>query len=165
MRNLFFERNVGAFLSQLLKIFEKSPPRHKITLAVASIVPATMINARSISEKRVEMLVQILFERKCLPAVVADKAKAQFSQLCSRASEEWLQMLTSLDWNKERLDVFYHKAIGSKEEFKEIWSVFQIVFILSHGNARVESGFSVNAYVLVGNLTRAQRYRQGHFRT
>ena len=111
MRNLFFERNVGAFLSQLLKIFEKSPLRHKITLAVASIVPATMINARSISEKRVEMLVQILFERKCLPAVVADKAKAQFSQLCSRASEEWLQMLTSLDWNKERLDVFYHKAI------------------------------------------------------
>ena len=111
-----------------------------------------MINARSISEKRMEILVQILFERKWLSAVVADKAKAQFSQLCSRASEEWLQIFTSFDWNKERLDVFYHKAIGSKEEFKEIWSVFQIVFILSHGNARVESGFSVNADVLVENL-------------
>ena len=61
-------------------------------------------------------------------------------------------MFTSFDWNKERLDVFYHKAIGSKEEFKEIWSVFQIVFILSHGNARVESGFSVNADMLVENL-------------
>ena len=61
-------------------------------------------------------------------------------------------MFTSLDWNKERLDVFYHKAIGSKEEFKEIWSVFQIVFILSHGNARVESGLSVNADMLVENL-------------
>ena len=56
------------------------------------------------------------------------------------------------DWNKERLDVFYHKATGSKEEFKEIWSVFPIVFILSHGNARVESGFSVNADMLVENL-------------
>ena len=61
-------------------------------------------------------------------------------------------MFTSFDQNKEHLDVFYHKAIGSKEEFKEIWSVFQIVFILSHGNARVESGFSVNADVLVENL-------------
>ena len=57
-----------------------------------------------------------------------------------------------LVWNKERLDIFYHKAIGSKEEFKEIWSVFQIVFSLSHGNARVESGFSVNADMLVENL-------------
>ena len=56
------------------------------------------------------------------------------------------------DWNKERLDVFDHKAIGSKEEFKEIWGVFLIVFILSHGNARVESGFSVNADMLVENL-------------
>ena len=105
--------------------------------AVASILPATIINAQSISEKRMEILVQILFERKWLSAVVADKAKAQFSQLCSRASEGWLQMFTSFDWNKGRLDVFYHKAIGSKEEFKEIWSVFQIVFVLSHGNAQV----------------------------
>ena len=93
-----------------------------------------------------------MLERKWLSAVVADKAKAQFSQLCSRASEEWLQMFKSFDWNKERLEVFYHKAIGSKEEFKEIWSVFQTVFILSHGNARVESGFSVNADMLVENL-------------
>ena len=61
-------------------------------------------------------------------------------------------MFTSFDWNKKRLDVFYHKAIGSKEEFKEIWSVFQIVFILSHGNAHVESGFSVKAKMLVENV-------------
>ena len=53
-----------------------------------------------------EILVQVLFERKWLSAVVADKAKAQFSQLCSHASEEWLQMLTSFDWIKERLYVF-----------------------------------------------------------
>ena len=75
------------------------------------------------SQKR-EILVQILFERKWLSAAVADKAKAHFSKLCFRASEDWLEMFTGLDWNKERLDVFYHKAIGSKEEFKEIWSVF-----------------------------------------
>ena len=66
-----------------------------------------MINAPSISEKRIEILVQIVFERKWLSAVVADKAKAQFPQLCSRASEEWLQMSTSFDWNKEHLDVSY----------------------------------------------------------
>ena len=79
-----------------------------------------MINAQSISEKRMEILVQILFERKWLSAVVSDKAKAQSSQLCSQSSEEWLQMFTSFNWNKECLDVFYHKAIGSKEEFKKI---------------------------------------------
>ena len=64
---------------------------------VASTVPATMISARSISKKRMEILVQILFERRWFSAVVAEKAKAQFSQLCSRASEEWLHMFTSFN--------------------------------------------------------------------
>ena len=47
---------------------------------------------------------------------------------------------------------FYHKAIGSKEEFEEIWSVFQIIFILYHEHACVESGFSLNADMLMENL-------------
>ena len=115
IEKLVFRKGWRDFLvATVAKIFEKSPLRHKITRAVAFIVPAIMINSQSISEKRMEILVQILFKRKWLSAVVADKAKAQFSQLYSRASEGWLQMFTSFDWNKERLDVFYHKAIGSK---------------------------------------------------
>ena len=73
-----------------------------------------------------EILVQILFERKWLPAVVADKTKAQFLQLCSRASEEWLQMFTSFDWNKERLDVFNHKAMGPKRNLKRAEVPFRL---------------------------------------
>ena len=61
-------------------------------------------------------------------------------------------MFTSFDWNKGHLDVFFHKTIRSKEEFKEIWSFFQIVFAQSHGNACVQSGFSVNTDMLVENL-------------
>ena len=149
---LVFWKECWDFLvATVAKIFEKIPVRHKIMLAVASIVPATMINSWSISEKRMKILVQILFERKWLSAVVADKAKVQFSQLCSRVSEELL-MFKSFDWNKEHLNVFCHKTIGSKEEFKEVWSVFQIVFILYQGNFCVESGFSVNADMLVENL-------------
>ena len=88
-----------------------------------------------------------------MSAVVADKAKEQFSQLCSQASEEWLQMFTSFDWNKERLDIFHHKATGAKEKFKKIWSVFHIVFILMGMHVFLKF-FSVNAEVLVENLKR-----------
>ena len=79
---LVFPKECRNFLvATVAKIFEKSSLRHQITRAVASIVPATTINARSISEKKMEILVLILFERKWLSAVAADKAKAQFSQL------------------------------------------------------------------------------------
>ena len=42
-----FRKECWEFLvATFAEIFEKSPLRHKITRAVASIVPATMINAR-----------------------------------------------------------------------------------------------------------------------
>ena len=90
---LVFRKECWDFLvATVAKIFEKIPLHHKIMLTVAS----TMINSWSISEKRMKILVQILFERKWLSAVVADKAKVQFSQLCSRVSEELL-MFKSFD--------------------------------------------------------------------
>ena len=61
---VFREECLDFLVATVAKIFEKSLLRHKITRAVAFIVPATMINARSISEKRMEILVHILFERK-----------------------------------------------------------------------------------------------------
>ena len=73
---LVFQKECQDFLvASVAKTFEKSPLRNKVKRAVACIVPATMINARSISEKRMEMLVQILFEKKWLSAVLLIKPK------------------------------------------------------------------------------------------
>ena len=48
---------------------------------------------------------------------------------------------------QNRLDDFYFQNVGSKEDLNELWNVTKsvlIIFEISHGNARVESGFSVN---------------------
>jgi len=50
-----------------------------------------------------------------------------------------------------RLDAFYHKLIGGKAEYADLFAVVKFVMILSHGNASVESGFSVNEDLLVEN--------------
>ncbi|KFM82820.1 hypothetical protein X975_20301, partial [Stegodyphus mimosarum] len=50
-----------------------------------------------------------------------------------------------------RLDHFYKDLINNSD-FKELWNVVKLVLILSHGNATVESGFSVNNDMLVENL-------------
>ena len=94
----------------------------------------------------------MLFDGNWVSSVIADQAKAQFAKLCYKASDEWSELFNDFDWNKDRLDAFYYKTIGTKEEFRELWSVCQMAFILSHGNASVESGFSVNGDMLVENL-------------
>ena len=37
-------------------------------------------------------------------------------------------------------------------KFRKCWDVFKLVFTLSHGQASVEKGFSVNKELLVENL-------------
>jgi len=44
------------------------------------------------------------------------------------------------------------KIFAGNEKFAPLWQVVRIVLILSHGNAAVESGFSVNKELLVENM-------------
>jgi len=43
-------------------------------------------------------------------------------------------------------------VLGEKTEFTALWQVIKLTLILSHGNAAVESGFSINNDMLVENL-------------
>ena len=50
------------------------------------------------------------------------------------------------------MDDLYVTILSEKPKFKELFSVVKLVCILSHGNATIESGFSINSDVLVENL-------------
>ena len=73
-------------------------------------------------------------------------AKQQFSKCLAE-----IDFLT-FDFKSDRLDDFHSKNIGQRAEYKDLFSVVKIVLTLSHGNAFVESGFSVNEDMLVENL-------------
>jgi hypothetical protein len=55
--------------------------------------------------------------------------------------------------DSDRLDVFFSKLLESNESFGHLWVVVKIVLVLLHGQAAVESGFSINEDILVENLT------------
>ena len=50
----------------------------------------------------------------------------------------------------QRLDVFYMSRLSHHVELRE---VIKLVMILSHGDARAESGFSANEEMLVENMS------------
>jgi len=53
---------------------------------------------------------------------------------------------------KYRLDVFYFNLLCTDDDDAELWSIVKLVLMLSHGNASLESGFSVNSDILLDNL-------------
>ena len=50
------------------------------------------------------------------------------------------------------LDTFYWKLLEGTSSFKNLAEVLKIIITLSHGQASVERGFSVNKSLLVENL-------------
>ena len=55
--------------------------------------------------------------------------------------------------NEHRLDEFYHDIFDQfNQPCEDLKAVIKLISILSHGNAKVESGFSINKEILEVNL-------------
>ena len=46
-----------------------------------------------------------------------------------------------------------YDSLASDDDMRKLWDVVRIILILSHGQATVERGFSVNKVTMVDNLT------------
>ena len=79
-----------------------------------------------------------------IPATTGDKALLQFSlivQTCLRTESEKIQAFKR---NKCRLHDFFFKELTGVSMHKELCMVLQVVFVISHGQASVERGFTLN---------------------
>jgi len=50
------------------------------------------------------------------------------------------------------LDKFYSDLLANNVNRQHLWTVVKLVLVLSHGNASVERGFSVNKELLIENM-------------
>ena len=52
----------------------------------------------------------------------------------------------------DRIDSFFAEFMHGNSKFKCCWEIFKLIFILSHRQASVEGGFSINKKLLTENL-------------
>ena len=113
----------------------------------------TWSNVQKQVELMFEKLLTKLGEYKKIKRSVADQIKFAFSHFMSTLvkenRDEILTFWKETDW----LDEFFRRCIGSKDQFKSLRKLFQIVLILSHGQAHVECGFTINKQLLDDNMS------------
>ena len=71
-------------------------------------------------------------------------AKKQYFQFIALANSELKNKCLLYDQKKIRLNHFFHEFMDGNASYKECWRVIKLEFTLSHGQAAVERGFSVN---------------------
>ena len=86
-----------------------------------------------------------------ITTAISDKAFQEYSVLISTGEE--IGKCSKFDRKKERMDNFYFKKFDMDDTYRNLAIVLQLIFVLSHGQASVERGFSLNKGVLNDNMT------------
>ena len=92
-------------------------------------------------------------EYKKIKSSVAVQAKFEFSHFISTFVKENRDEFLAFRKETDRLDKFFSRYIGAKDQFKSLRKLFQIVLNLSHRQAQVERGFTINKQLLDDNMS------------
>ena len=76
----------------------------------------------------------------------------QYSEFLDLATKVETSAFEEFNFKVDRLDVFLQKHIGSVRSLYKLWDLLRELLILSHGQATVERGFSVNRQVMIENM-------------
>ena len=87
-----------------------------------------------------------------IKADISDCASMQFENFCKLPSSTHKNEFKEFDIYKHKLHSLLSAITIKKIRFDSIFKVPKIAMVPSHGNAVVESGFSINAVIIVENL-------------
>lgn len=153
---LEFLNDCQQFLKAIVqKLFERSPLKYKVVKAISCFDPNILFSDEKLAKERFHALLQIFSDQNIISIEVADCSYIEFNNFTKdnglRDHFKNYQHAIKTD-NAMNLDVFYSNMFSSNSNYKHLFYIVKIVLILSHGNAVVESGFSINKNMLVENM-------------
>ena len=102
--------------------------------------------------KRFVRLADLLCSLKYISSFVADNAKFQYDQFTKKEVVNEKDQFLSFDMRKQQVHVFLRGYLSINPQYKKLWSICKLIFILQHGQSFTEKGFSVNKEITGVNM-------------
>ena len=138
--------------SIVAKIQERSPLKYLLARKLASLDPRVKVLHPAETTKTFQMVLESLIELKCKTSEQADRVLAQCRKFVSDVKQYHEENFVTFRVGEDRLDHFLYEEFIVKREFEDLWTLFKELLTLSHGQASVESRFSINKEVVAPNL-------------
>ena len=126
------------------KIQERSPLKYNFARKLASLDPRVMVLNPDQAIKMFQEVLQRLIETRWKTSEEADTVLAEYRKLVSDAKRYHLDKFSSFKIMTDRLDSFLFEVLQNQNESQQLWITMQLILTLSHGQATVERGFSMN---------------------
>lgn len=135
-------------ISLCLKLLEKSPIKYQLCKGISFCDPSLLAKFEDTCIKRLHLTLEIFQDKKWLSGVDCDTIEKEFRNLVIKPE---VRNSVKLFKRNDRLDHFWMLVLQNSDSPKVLVDFMQKVLIISHGNAFVERGFSINKEVVVEN--------------
>ncbi|KAL5457619.1 hypothetical protein EMCRGX_G034900 [Ephydatia muelleri] len=136
----------AALITFTEKVLEKSPMRYPLARSISCLDPHFIAQSPDACKTMLTRMLKSLVDAKRLQGSVCDEILQQFEHFMrSVLSSELLQFKPGQD----RLDIFLHDKMCTP--YPKLWMAVRMALLLSHGQATIERGFSVNKKVVIEN--------------
>ncbi|KAK5876302.1 hypothetical protein CesoFtcFv8_025669 [Champsocephalus esox] len=148
------------------KLFEKAPLKYPLVRNLSVLDPRVLPKSKEVSTRKLTTVLRLLVETGRIEDKCCDEIIREFGYFYDHSLMSASDCFRDFNPQSGRLDEFYQEHLSNKAECRHLWEVVKLVLVLSHGQASVERGFSVNKEVMVENLKEhlliAQRVIKDH---
>ena len=122
----------------LIKFQDHSFLKYFLIRNSSYLVPKTILHKSEKSCLRSRSLADKLYSLDKIIAQVLEYAKNKFDKFIQAASFEHKKSFLKFNFTEDHLDTFLALYLANESQFKDLWHICKVIFILSHGQSSVK---------------------------
>ena len=147
-----FKMESKTCLIQLLeKMSEKCPVSYSLVRHLSCLNPVKMSSNKEACSVKFKKVLRLLVNSERVKEEECDTLLQQFAMFLDSITVFGSERFANFQSAEDRVGTLFFECMANKS-YKSLFSVVKLILVLSHGQATVESGFSVNKELEVENF-------------
>jgi len=136
------------------KLTEKSPLKYNLVRHASCLDPRKIVSNRAHCLKQMDLMLKVLADCNKITLDECDTVNSQYTHFLDMIVPQYHSEFRDFKPYEDdaRVDVLLYERLNNAQDYNKLWHVVKMVLLVSHGQASVERGFSVNKQVAVENL-------------
>ncbi|TKS88156.1 hypothetical protein D9C73_022280 [Collichthys lucidus] len=148
---LELKKECKTFLNTTLsKLQSKAPVNHQLVRSMQCLDPRRMALSKEACLVQMKRMLHHLVEANHIEESICDDVLREFANFCDFAALQ--ATFREFDPKTDRVDTLLYETMGTSKSFANVWHVVKMLLVLSHGQASVKRGFSINKELVVHQI-------------
>ena len=147
-----FRESAKAFIVTILsRLLNKSPLQYSLVRNMMCLDPRRMASKQEDCTEKMKRVLNTLVQANRLPEDDCDVIRQQYRKYLEEVVAAERARFSDFKPTASRIDTLLYQTMACNTDFPQLWKVVQQLLLLSHGQATVERGFSINRQIEVEN--------------